>query len=69
VKTQGLTDRQLQVARLIADGLPDKEIARRLHIEEQTVRFHVWRITRVWRLSDQLNIRVQITNRLTKPAA
>lgn len=39
-----LTPRERQIARLIADGLSNKEIARRLHIELPTVKNHVHRI-------------------------
>lgn len=36
-----LTPRELQVLRLMADGLPNKAIADRLQISEHTVKFHV----------------------------
>jgi DNA-binding NarL/FixJ family response regulator len=36
-----LTPRELQVLRLIAEGLPNKAIARRLDISDHTVKFHV----------------------------
>ena len=36
-----LTDREMQVLQLIAGGLPNKGIARRLGISEHTVKFHV----------------------------
>lgn len=36
-----LTPRELEVLRLLADGLPNKAIARRLAISEHTVKFHV----------------------------
>ena len=39
-----LTARERQIAALIADGLSNKEIARRLHIELPTVKNHVHRI-------------------------
>lgn len=37
----GLTDREIDVLRLIADGCPNKEIARKLVISENTVARHV----------------------------
>jgi DNA-binding NarL/FixJ family response regulator len=36
-----LTARELDVLQLIADGLPNKSIATRLGISDQTVKFHV----------------------------
>jgi DNA-binding CsgD family transcriptional regulator len=36
--------RELEIARLIADDLSDKEIGRRLGIETSTIRTHVKRI-------------------------
>lgn len=38
---QPLTRREVEVLRLLADGLGNKEIATRLHISEHTVKFHV----------------------------
>jgi DNA-binding NarL/FixJ family response regulator len=36
-----LTPRELQVLQLLAEGLPNKTIADRLHVSEHTVKFHV----------------------------
>lgn len=36
-----LTAREIQVLELLAEGLPNKSIAERLHISDQTVKFHV----------------------------
>ena len=36
-----LTPREMQVLELMAEGLPNKAIARRLDISDQTVKFHV----------------------------
>ena len=38
---EALTDREVQVLELLAEGLPNKAIARRLSISDQTVKFHV----------------------------
>jgi DNA-binding NarL/FixJ family response regulator len=36
-----LTPREIEVLELLAEGLPNREIARRLGISDQTVKFHV----------------------------
>ena len=36
-----LSERERQVLRLVADGLPNKQIARALQIAERTVKFHI----------------------------
>jgi DNA-binding NarL/FixJ family response regulator len=36
-----LTAREVQVLELLAEGLPNKAVARRLGISDQTVKFHV----------------------------
>jgi DNA-binding NarL/FixJ family response regulator len=41
-----LTPRELQVLRLMADGLPNKQISARLSVTESTVKFHVNSILR-----------------------
>ncbi len=38
---EALTRRELEVLQLLAEGLPNKAIARRLDISEHTVKFHV----------------------------
>lgn len=39
--TADLTPRELDVLRLLAEGLPNKAIALRLHISDHTVKFHI----------------------------
>ena len=60
----GLTNRQLEVAILVAEGLTDKEIAMILMISEDTVAYHVQRIQQRWALDKTKNTRVQITRRI-----
>lgn len=38
---EGLTPRETQVLELLAEGLPNRAIAERLTISDQTVKFHV----------------------------
>ena len=40
-QAEALTAREVQVLELLAEGLPNKAIADRLHISDQTVKFHV----------------------------
>ena len=41
LKIDPLTPREVQVLELLAEGLPNKAIADRLNISDQTVKFHV----------------------------
>ncbi|HEY7475609.1 MAG TPA: response regulator transcription factor [Vicinamibacterales bacterium] len=41
IPPEALTPRELEVLALLAEGLPNKSIARRLDISDQTVKFHV----------------------------
>jgi DNA-binding NarL/FixJ family response regulator len=41
IRGSGLSEREREVLRLVAEGLPTKQIARNLSISERTVKFHV----------------------------
>jgi DNA-binding CsgD family transcriptional regulator len=40
-RAEDLTPRELEVLQVLAEGLPNKAIARRLGISDQTVKFHL----------------------------
>ena len=61
----GLTARELEVARMVAQGLTDGEIAQRLSIAERTVEGHVQRI----RAKLDIHSRAQIARAIGKGAA
>lgn len=58
-----LTDSQLELMRLVASGLSNDEIARRLWLEESSVRRSITRLLRKLNIepSDNRNARVQLT--------
>jgi DNA-binding NarL/FixJ family response regulator len=49
-----LTDREREVLVLVADGLPNKQIGRRLEISEKTVKAHLTSIFRAIGVTDRL---------------
>ena len=61
----GLTDRQQQVALLVAEGCPNRTIAARLGISDKTVEKHIQAIFARWRVSS----RTGIANRVLAPLA
>ena len=44
VGVAALSARELEVARLVADGRPNREIAAQLHLSEKTIESHLARI-------------------------
>jgi DNA-binding NarL/FixJ family response regulator len=44
--SQPLSDRETEVANLLSQGMPNKQIARRLHVTTQTVKTHVHNVLR-----------------------
>jgi len=42
----GLTEREMEVVRLVAEGMSNKEIAHKLRVKKRTVEFHVGNILR-----------------------
>lgn len=49
----GLTDRETEVVRAVADGLSNREIAQRLNIAEPTVKFHLSNVYRQLRVTNR----------------
>ena len=55
-----LTDRQRAVARLVANGSNNKEIARALNITERTVKAHLTEVFERLKISDRLQLAVRL---------
>lgn len=68
MRYDGLTARQLEIGRLVADGWTDAQIAERIGIHVQSVRYHIWRIVSKWDLDGEKNVRVLIAQRITSAA-
>lgn len=57
-----LTPRQREVLALIAEGLPNKEIARRLHIKEATTKIHAGALMRVLGVKNRTEAALLVQN-------
>lgn len=66
--TRALSDREHDVARLVASGFTDKQICADLNLSQQRVSQIMQRIVSLWRLDPQRNIRVQIATRFSAAA-
>jgi two-component system, NarL family, response regulator LiaR len=63
-----LTARELEVLRLIARGLPNKQIAAELHVSEKTVKTHVSAILRKLAVADRTHAAMYaVRERLAEP--
>jgi DNA-binding NarL/FixJ family response regulator len=49
-----LTEREREVLALVAEGLPNKQIARRLEITEKTVKAHLTSVFRAIDVTDRM---------------
>ena len=52
----GLTEREIEVARAVATGIGNKEIARRLNITERTVKAHLGSVFEKLKLRDRMHL-------------
>lgn len=55
---ESLTKRQVEIARLVAQGLPNKTIAGRLGVEVGTVKIHLHNIYQKLQISDRASLAV-----------
>lgn len=58
--TKLISEREVQVARLVADGASNKEIARQLMISERTVKAHLTSIFEKLSLRDRLQLSLRV---------
>jgi DNA-binding NarL/FixJ family response regulator len=63
----GLTPRQLEIARLVADTLTNQQIAARLFLSERTVETHITNILNKLGLNSRIQISRWISD-VTEPA-
>jgi DNA-binding NarL/FixJ family response regulator len=64
---ESLTDRQREVAQLVAEGYTDKVIAAKLGTTNKTVRYHVGRIVDALQLDRSRDVRILIARRVLLP--
>lgn len=64
--SKSLTDREKQVARTLASGASNKEIARALGITERTVKAHVGAIFEKFQVRDRLQLSLRINGQPLK---
>jgi two-component system NarL family response regulator len=63
----GLTQRQTEVLRLVADGLTYKEVGERLSLSERTVRFHMAEIINRLHLQNRSQVLAYVGKHGLKP--
>jgi DNA-binding NarL/FixJ family response regulator len=61
--SNGLTDREKEVARTLARGASNKEIARSLDITERTVKAHVGAVLEKLQVRDRLQLSLVVNRR------
>ncbi len=63
---QGLTTREAQVAKLVADGYSNQEIGNRLQISEQTVKNHLQSVFRKLALANRVELALRMARKRHK---
>ncbi len=64
----GLTDREREILRLVAEGMSNKMIARKLDISESTVKVHVKHLLKKLNLRSRVEAAVWVVSKPQKPA-
>ncbi|MFT4214075.1 MAG: response regulator transcription factor [Microbacterium sp.] len=60
-RDQELTERELEVVTLLAQGMSNAEIAAEMFISEATVKSHLGRITAKWNVRDRVQVLIRAT--------
>ena len=63
VQNLGLTPRQMEVLRLLVQGMPNKSIARRMEIAESTARDYVSELLAVFRVTNRTQLVLDVAKR------
>ncbi len=63
IEALGLTPRQIEVLRLLVQGLPNKSIARRLDIAESTARGYVSELLAAFRVTNRTQLVLEVARR------
>jgi DNA-binding CsgD family transcriptional regulator len=64
----GLTEREAEIAHLVAQGNNNKQIARMLEITERTVKSHLTEVFRKVGVNDRLSLALRISGTAPGPA-
>lgn len=60
-REEELTDRELEVVTLLAQGMSNAEIGAAMFVSEATVKSHLGRITAKWRVRDRVQVLIRAT--------
>ena len=64
---EALSQRELEILELVADGLTNADIARRFHVTETTIKFHLTRIYRKLGVTNRTAAAVWLRRRRATP--